>query len=163
MFALICVAVLALFFIDWGDKTPPVAQRDEAPSSKRADPDPDPPNNDDTGIAAPPPPQATRTRRTTPRASGTSSSAAPAAPRVSGGNVVVKLADTSQASGVELVCGGGSYRLRKSFGGGTANFSGVPGGQCTLYFKGGIPAKFTPVSRGKSYNCSIIGTTAVCK
>jgi serine/threonine-protein kinase len=75
MFALICVAVLALFFIDWGDKDPPVAQRDEVTSSKRADPDPDPPNNDDTGIAAPPPPKATRTRRTSTRASGASSPA----------------------------------------------------------------------------------------
>ena len=77
--------------------------------------------------------------------------------------MIVKLDDSSQARGVELICGGGSYRLRQSFAGGVAKFSGVPAGQCTLYFKGGIPAKFIGVQRGRSYNCSILGPTAMCK
>lgn len=82
---------------------------------------------------------------------------------IGGGNVIVRLPDSAQASGVELVCGGGAYRLRKSFSSGVASFSGVPGGVCTFYFKGGLPSQFTPVTAGRSYSCSVIGSTAVCK
>ena len=77
--------------------------------------------------------------------------------------MIVRLPDSAQASGVELVCGGGAYRLRKSFSSGVASFSGVPGGVCTFYFKGGLPSQFTPVTAGRSYSCSVIGSTAVCK
>ena len=97
-------------------------------------------------------------------------SAAPTAPRppkpppgAGRGNVIVRLPDSSQASGVELVCGGGGYRLRKSFSGGVASFSGVPGGSCTFFFKGGLPSQYRPVTAGRSYSCSVIGSTAVCK
>ena len=163
LFGLLLVAL----FGDWSEKEQAAAQVESSAtstsSSVKRTVDRDRPNNDDTGFEAPPVRQTTRAPRTGTRPASSSRPAKPTGPRVAGGSVLVKLADTSQASGVELVCGAGSYRLRKSFAGGVANFSGVPGGQCTLYFKGGIPAKFTPVVRGKSYNCSIVGTTAVCK
>ena len=166
MFAFCSVAVMLLLFVDWGgEETPPVAQAKTATSTpsdgKR---DREPASREDTGFT--PPPQPVRRRSATSsssRSSRPAASTAPTGPKVGGGSVMVKLTDASQARAVELICGAGSYRKRQSFTAGVTKFGGVPGGQCTLYFKGGIPAKFTPVSRGRSYSCSIIGQTAVCK
>ena len=164
MFAFCSVAVMALLFVDWGgDEPPAVADVRTVPKPKKDQPKVERDARDDTGFT-PPPPQPVRRRTTSSTApSRTAAAGSSAAPRVGGGSIIVKLKDASQARAVELICGGGSYRLRQAFSAGVTKFGGVPGGQCTLYFKGGIPAKFAPVSRGKSYNCSIIGQTAVCE
>jgi serine/threonine-protein kinase len=168
MFGLVCLAVLALVFIGIGDDDSSqnaVTETTTLPPPRTVR---ERPNLDDTGMKAPPP---VRKPKRSPRQGGRtgggtgggSGGGKTKAPRVGGGTVIIKINDSTQASGVELICTAGSYRKRNSFIGGVATFGGVPGGVCTLYFKGGIPAKFSPVTRGRSYNCSIIGTTAVCK
>lgn len=165
MFVFCSIAVMLLLFVDWGGEEPaPVAQSQPATtSSTDSKRDREPASREDTGFTPPPQPVRRRTSKASSSPSRAPSTSAPAAPKVGGGSVIVKLTDASQARAVELICGAGSYRKRQPFAAGVTKFGGVPGGQCTLYFKGGIPAKFTPVSRGRSYNCSIIGQTAVCK
>ena len=85
------------------------------------------------------------------------------APPAADDSIIVKLADKPKAQTIELICNDGSYRSSQSASTGVATFSKVPGGSCTLSFKGENPAKFTPVSRGNAYHCNIIGQTAVCK
>ncbi|MAY81656.1 MAG: hypothetical protein CL930_12835 [Deltaproteobacteria bacterium] len=163
--AMVCVAILVLALTRiGGSDSEETVETTVATNTTQAKPIK---SRVDTGGPPTPPP-----RRTTPRATSSSkprrsSPKAPAttssAPSAGRGTVIVTIKDASQASAVELVCSAGSYRKRQSFSGGVARFSGVPGSNCELYFKGGIPAKFTPVRAGKSYGCSIIGTTAVCK
>ena len=142
-----------------GSEVPAVADSTGSKSKPSAD------VRDTGGPPAKPPPPVRSTTGT--RAPAPTTSAAPRPPKpppgAGRGNVIVRLPDASQASGVELVCGGGGYRLRKSFSGGVASFSGVPGGSCTFFFKGGLPSQYTPVTAGRSYSCSVIGSTAVCK
>ena len=166
MFGLVCVAVLGLVFVGIGgdddDGAKPsetVASTSTTKSTTRSKP------VDTGGPPSPPPPVTRRPQRTTrPTTTSTPRSTPRSSASSAGrGTVIVKLPDSTQSSAVELVCASGAYRLRKSFAGGVANFGGVPGGSCTLYFKGGIPAKFTPVTAGRSYTCNIIGTTAVCR
>ena len=147
MLAILSVAFVALLFVDWGEDEPTTAQVVTKTAKPEPAKDPEPEGREDTGIAPPPPPPRRPPRTTTRSTTGGATPSAPAKPRVGGGSVIVKLDDSSQARGVELICGGGSYRLRQSFAGGVAKFSGVPAGQCTLYFKGGIPAKFIGVQR----------------
>ena len=163
MCGLVCLAILLLLFIRPADKevpetTSPVASAASSGGSSSS-------KLRDTG-GPPAPPQAAPARRST---SSRSTSSAPAKPRtpskpsVGSGTVIVRLPDSAQASGVQLVCNAGAYVLRKSFSNGVASFSGVPGGSCTFSFKGGMPSQFTPVTAGRSYSCSLIGSTAVCK
>ena len=165
MFCLVCLAIILTLFLDTGsgedaDAVASTATATDANSS-RGD------VVKDTGGPPVPPVRASSSRSRTAAPATAPSRATPSkrskGPVVGGGNVIVRLPDSAQASGVELVCGGGAYRLRKSFSGGVASFSGVPGGVCTFYFKGGLPSQFTPVTAGRSYSCSVIGSTAVCK
>ena len=161
MCGLVCMAVLLLIFIrpdeDKGPTTTTVAEN-AGPISK-----PSKPEKDTGGPPVPPPSKPKWTP--SPGGGSTKPAATPTKPKstVGRGTVIVRLPDSSQASGIELVCAGGGYRLRKSFSGGVASFSGVPGGVCTFYFKGGMPSQFTPVTAGRSYSCSVIGATSVCK
>ena len=77
--------------------------------------------------------------------------------------VTVKLANAAQANTAKLTCADGSFESSQSLSAGVAKFEGVPDGSCTLKFTGEVTATFTPVVRGQSYKCSIIGETAVCK
>jgi len=70
---------------------------------------------------------------------------------------------------VEVVCPGG-FRGRSPIhaaaGGsmGLATVDGLPTGErCTLHFKGGQPARFSPVDAGAAILCDIIGATATCR
>jgi hypothetical protein len=65
-----------------------------------------------------------------------------------------------KGSYLELTCGGG-VRMRADIDLNTAVFDAVPDGDCTLLFKGGVPAKYQPVRFGTFY-CGLSGTTAVC-
>ena len=62
---------------------------------------------------------------------------------------------------LEVNCPDGSYRERKSPVENTATFDGVPSEECALLFKGGTPAKYSPVKYG-TYYCSLTSSTAVC-
>ena len=158
MCGLVCMAVLLLIFIRPADDA---AKTQAVASNINPVPKPSAQVKDTGGPPMPPARQPTRTS-SRPKAAS-SSRPAVSKSRVGGGTVIVRLPDTGQASGVELVCNGGGYRLRKAFSGGVASFSNVPSGVCTFYFKGGMPSQFTPVTAGRSYSCTVIGTTSVCK
>ena len=74
-------------------------------------------------------------------------------------NVVVT-SPLPTGSFLELTCSGG-YRVRADIDLNTAVFDGVPQEECTLHFKGGVPAKYRPVRWGTFY-CGLSGSTAVC-
>ncbi len=162
MLVMICLALVMLNVVKTDEPKPKevpaqaIADNTKSSGSKEI--------KDTGGPPARPPPPTTGPRRPAPVPAGPAPPRPPkAAPGAGRGNVIVRLPDTSQASGVELVCAGGSYRSRKSFSGGVASFSGVPGGSCTFFFKGGLPSQYTPVTAGRSYSCSVIGSTSVCK
>jgi len=163
MFALVSVALILLKSVKTDE---PVVNDSEGPAVAVNTTSGGPKELKDTGgpPVRPPPAAGPRTPRPAAAPAGPSAPRPPKpAPGAGRGNVIVRLPDASHASGVELVCGGGAYRLRKSFAGGVASFSGVPGGSCTFFFKGGLPSQYTPVTAGRSYSCSVIGSTAVCK
>ena len=72
-----------------------------------------------------------------------------------------------RATSLELLCPSG-YRERATLGPGPdptwtwGRFTGLSGGDCTLYFKGGAPAAFGPVAAGSGLSCDVVGSTAVC-
>lgn len=112
------------------------------------------PQEDTAPPPAPVPTAKPKPKSTTPKATP--------APSSGPGTLTVILADASQATAVEVVCPSG-FRQRSALSGGKGSIASVPQEKCTMYFKGGAPAQFAPVSGGRSFNCSIIGTTAVCK
>jgi len=97
--------------------------------------------------------------------SGGSSAPAPApAPRAPSGPapVTVNLAAGTPSSSIEIKCPSG-FRNRASFAGGAATVANVPQEDCTIYFKGGPPAKFKPVKGGQTLSCRFQGTQAICQ
>ena len=88
--------------------------------------------------------------------------AKPDKPSAGRGKVVIRIRDAAMATKAELVCPGG-YRERSSFRSQVASFTGVPGGACTVYFKGALAAKYQGVKSGDSLTCYINGRTAQCK
>jgi hypothetical protein len=166
MMALVCVAILVLVLTKIGGGEPEEVADTTVVSNTTARPTPIKARVDTGGPPKPPPRRTTSRAKPSTKPRRTSSkkpAASSGAPAAGRGTLIVAIVDASQASAVELNCSAGSYRKKMPFSGGVARFSGVPGSNCELYFKGGIPAKFTPVRAGKSYSCSIIGTTAVCK
>jgi hypothetical protein len=73
---------------------------------------------------------------------------------------VVLTTDLPAGAALELTCSGG-FRSRVEIALNTAVFEGVPSEECTLFFKGGVPAKFRPIRAG-TWSCGLSGTTAVC-
>ncbi len=101
------------------------------------------------------------TRKSTNSGSTSSSTTKKAAAAPSGpAPLTVKLA--TGANAFEVTCPSG-FRQRTAISGGTGTLQGVPLESCTLFFKGGAPAKYGPVKGGQTLTCSITGTTAVCK
>lgn len=73
-------------------------------------------------------------------------------------NVIVATDGVPQ---LEMTCGN-KYRERQSVKERVAVFDDVPADEdCTLNFKGGVPARYHPISPG-TYECSLTGTTALC-
>lgn len=70
--------------------------------------------------------------------------------------------DAGHNHSVELVCPQAGYRDRAPLAEGLAELNGAPVEDCTLYFKGGVPAQFTPVRGGEQLVCTLVATTAVC-
>ena len=77
--------------------------------------------------------------------------------------LVVKMNDSSKVKTIGLICSEGSHRSDQALSDSVATFSQVPSGYCTLEFKGETPSTFTPMYRANTYQCTIIGQTAVCK
>ena len=65
------------------------------------------------------------------------------------------------SNAAEINCPSG-YRGRESITQNTAMFTGIPANQdCTVFLKGGAPAKYSPVRAG-TYYCGLTGVTLVC-
>jgi hypothetical protein len=81
--------------------------------------------------------------------------------------IEVHVPDASLFSGIEVVCMDG-YRQRSPMKttadsvSGVARIGGLRSAQCRLLFKGGTPATYSPVVPGTSYDCRVVGSTAVC-
>ena len=76
------------------------------------------------------------------------------------GRVNVVVPNLQPGATLELTCPDG-YRRRSAVEQNTAIFEDVPDDRCTVLFKGGIPARYSPISEGTWY-CQISGVTAVC-
>lgn len=88
--------------------------------------------------------------------------APPPAPASDDAMRVFLMSGSHHSTAVELVCPSG-FRHREGLEGGWVSFEGVPAGEdCTLYFKGGAPAKYEPVQGGQDLKCQIAATTGVC-
>lgn len=74
-------------------------------------------------------------------------------------NVIVTTALPPGAA-LELTCNNG-FRVRSEVVVNTAVFASVPDEECTLFFKGSVPARFRPIRTG-TWSCGLAGSTAVC-
>lgn len=115
------------------------------------------------GRKAPPPATAAEHNNQAGRAAG-----AYELPAAGARELVVRLVNPQGTLRLELSCGADT-RLRAPLitdgasSLGVARFVDVPAERCTLYFKGGPPAEFTPVLAGSSLDCSLSATTALCR
>ena len=75
--------------------------------------------------------------------------------------VVSLLGAEHHTQGLEVDCPSG-FRERTPLSAGQGRFAYVPKEDCTLWFKGGVPAQYGPVRGGQTLDCEIVGTTAVC-
>lgn len=76
------------------------------------------------------------------------------------GRINVILPGLHKGAQVEIQCPDG-WRGRGELIENTATIEGVPDDKCTLNLKGGVPARFSPITWGTWY-CQLTGTTAVC-
>lgn len=90
-----------------------------------------------------------------------STGGAPSGAPVKAGHVGILLEGGAHAMSLEIDCEGG-YRRRVNVVEQRASFDDVPDDSCTLLFKGGVPAKFRPITFG-DWGCSFQGSVAVCK
>ncbi|HHO51947.1 MAG TPA: hypothetical protein ENK18_13965 [Deltaproteobacteria bacterium] len=74
-------------------------------------------------------------------------------------NVIINT-EIPPSTTLELTCPG-SYRRRERIELNTAVFEDVPADECTLLFKGGVPAKYRPMTWG-TYYCGLSGNTVIC-
>lgn len=73
---------------------------------------------------------------------------------------VITTTDLPKGAAFELTCS--TYRERAEISLHTAVFEGVPDNDdCTLFFKGGVPARFHPIGPG-TWSCGLTGNVAVC-
>ncbi len=120
----------------------------------------DPPKNEQEDTGEEPEPEPPKSPYRPPSNPGP---VAPSAPKVKPGTLTVKMSDQTFLSTLEVTCPSG-FRKRASISpGGSSTLADVPTESCVLHFKGGTPARFSPVSGGQSISCYIQGSTAVCK
>jgi len=74
-------------------------------------------------------------------------------------NIIVT-SELPPGASLEITCASG-WRERVSITENTGIFDNVPNEDCTLQFKGGVPARYHHITQGTFY-CSLTGTTAVC-
>lgn len=158
-FAILCVgtvaAVLLIYFLGTSQKTeapPQVAATEQAPP---------PPVVEEP---AEPPPVAAKPASTPSKPKVKTTTETPAAPveqKSGNGTVNVKVSGASPTS-VEISCSSG-FRARSGVSGGSASVPGVPvADDCKLYLKGGVVATPAKVKGGRSYSCTVTGTTMQC-
>ena len=82
------------------------------------------------------------------------------APAATGGELTIQIGVDIMFTAAEVVCPSG-FRQRDYFTDQAAAFTGLPAEACTLSFKGGPPAQFSPISAG-SWSCRYSGTTMRC-
>ena len=80
---------------------------------------------------------------------------------IAAGDLIVVLAPGTHASHLEVDCKSG-YRERVAVESQQARFKNVPGGECSLSFKGGAPGRFRPITPGR-WTCHLEGSVAVCE
>jgi hypothetical protein len=124
------------------------------------------PKERDTGEVKDPVPAAPVTPAR-PKARPSSGSSAPATPRPAPVGAKAALSVSWQGAVVpgqiEVTCPGG-FRDRKAVSGGSVTVADVPTGEsCSMYAKGGVTSTPASVRGGKSYTCTIVGTTTSCK
>ncbi|MFT5684204.1 MAG: serine/threonine protein kinase [Myxococcota bacterium] len=85
----------------------------------------------------------------------------PKPPSTPTGEIRVSIDSAAPFTAVEVICPSG-VRERGYFSNGNARVTGIPSENCSLNFKGGAPAKFSPVSGGASLKCSYSGSTMSC-
>lgn len=159
VFMLGCTAVvLAVWFGQMRTKTDPEPSSTTPAVAQAPDVKDKPPK--DTGEE--PEPEPKPRRPTNPRPSNPTP-AAPAAPATNPGTLTVKMTDQTFLTTIEVTCPSGMRQRAPITTGGSASIANVPNESCVLHFKGGAPARFSPVSGGQSISCQIIGSTAVCK
>ncbi|MSQ01557.1 MAG: serine/threonine protein kinase [Myxococcales bacterium] len=156
--AMVFMAVLAAgAAVAWKmsqEEKPAIADASQAP--KMIPPKPPDPVEDEPD-APPPPPKA-------PRRGGGGQTAATPTPRASATDTVtVTFTGTPIPGKIEIDCGE-AFRKQQSLSGGSAIVAGVPtSGDCKMIPKGGVVASKASVRGGRTYTCSISGTTTVCK
>ncbi len=73
---------------------------------------------------------------------------------------IVFTGDSGGTRSLELACSSG-YRERVDVVDATVTFNKVPAEDCTVNFKGGVPARFRHITPGTWY-CSLTGANAIC-
>jgi serine/threonine protein kinase len=159
VFMLGCTAVVLAVWFGQMNKDKDTVPESTTPAVAQA-PVKQPKAQKDTGDEPEPEPQP---RKTTPRKTTTTAPAAPAAPKTTPGTLTVKMTDQTFLTTIEVTCPSGMRQRAAISPGGSATIANVPTETCVLHFKGGAPARFSPVSGGQSLSCYIQGTTAVCK
>jgi hypothetical protein len=164
VFLLAVMAVLSIvalyFFAQMGTPEPTPEQ---APIAK-VEVKKERPRDADTGTARPQPPAApVQAAKPRPKAAGSSAPAAPK-PAALGANAAVSasFAGATVPTGVEITCSGG-FRQRGSVSGGSVTVQGVPTADTCQMIPKGVPSTAAPVKGGRSYSCTIVGTTTSCK
>lgn len=76
------------------------------------------------------------------------------------GRINVILPGMHKGAAIEITCPDG-WRSRVELVENTATIENVPNDKCTLLVKGGVPARFDPITWG-TWTCRLTGTTAVC-
>ena len=79
---------------------------------------------------------------------------------MTGGDLSIQIDVDTMFTAVEVICPSG-FRQRSHFADYAVTFTGLPAESCTLSFKGGPPAQFSPISAG-SWSCRYSGTTMRC-
>ncbi len=96
-----------------------------------------------------------------PKVAGSAPVSSAGAPTGTPGSVAV-ISKGQSFLAIEVRCPNGT-RKRAAFSGNKATAKGIPGNEdCTLLFKGGLPAKYTPVRSGYVYTCAFKGSSADC-
>jgi hypothetical protein len=167
LFVAVCaVMVLAVAGIAIGvamqeDEEPTVAEAPSEPVRVEAEPDPEPEEEPVNVPDAKPRPR--------PRPKPSEPVAAPSAPPPPPppappalGTLTVRVPADQPFTAVEVKCS--NVRERADFRSGTATVPNVPTGEgCQIFFKGGAPASFRPVSGGQTLQCTFVGSTASCR
>jgi serine/threonine protein kinase len=162
LFVMVCVTGVTVVWVvliskPEPDTTPVVASVDPAPT-------PSTPSSTkpDTGLAqveADPQPVVTKKKKTTTVTTPTTTTPKP--PSTPTGEIRVNIDSDAPFTAVEVLCPSG-VRERGYFSNGSARVSGIPNEPCSLNFKGGAPAKFSPVRGGMSLRCTYSGSTMTC-